>query len=455
MSYVKTSVGYRRRSKRSRVHKRRVVAFALIVTLATLAAWLWNDGRRGALGHGVSAKPSATIAPLATQAAPRWTNSQRLALASALRGAFAPALDGAASWSLAVVGPDDQMIYGDRSGDAVAPASVQKLIVAASALDALGPNYRYQTIFAAREPPGDGVIDGNLWLAGSGDPSLQSSDVRNGIGVLLRSGLRRIDGSVVVDATAMSGPAYNPHWGADDAGQDYAAPTSAISLDGDTVESSDEGQPVWTPMQDVQRYVAGQTETMLRARGVQVSTSPGIGAAPLGTVVLWNHKSAPLHELETHMLFVSDNHYAEQLLRTVGEAVTGESSDDGGVDAERLFLTRLGVPSPGLRLLDGSGLSRNNRVAAITVARLLVAEEPLLYSLLPRGGRDGTLADYDFTTALGRVRAKSGHLSNVSSLAGYVSTLHHGRVAFAFLIDGSPADPDASIVRAVDRLVEY
>lgn len=194
---------------------------------------------------------------------------------------------------------------------------------------------------------------------------------------------------------------------------------------------------------------------MLRARGVQVSTSPGIGAAPLGTVVLWNHKSAPLHELETHMLFVSDNHYAEQLLRTVGEAVTGESSDDGGVDAERLFLTRLGVPSPGLRLLDGSGLSRNNRVAAITVARLLVAEEPLLYSLLPRGGRDGTLADYDFTTALGRVRAKSGHLSNVSSLAGYVSTLHHGRVAFAFLIDGSPADPDASIVRAVDRLVEY
>lgn len=257
MSYVKTSVGYRRRSKRSRVRKRRVFAFALIVMLATLAAWLWNDGRRGALGHGVSAKPSATIAPLATQAAPRWTNSQRLALASALRGAFAPALDGAASWSLAVVGPDDQMIYGDRSGDAVAPASVQKVIVAASALDALGPNYRYQTIFAAREPPGDGVIDGNLWLAGSGDPSLQSSDVRNGIGVLLRSGLRRIDGSVVVDATAMSGPAYNPHWGADDAGQDYAAPTSAISLDGDTVESSDEGQPVWTPMQDVQRYVAG------------------------------------------------------------------------------------------------------------------------------------------------------------------------------------------------------
>jgi D-alanyl-D-alanine carboxypeptidase/D-alanyl-D-alanine-endopeptidase (penicillin-binding protein 4) len=454
MSYVKTSVGYRRRSKRSRVRKRRVLAFALIVTLATLAAWLWNDGRGGALGRDVSAKPPPVSLPPSTQA-PSWSNSQRLALAADLRGAFAPALDGAASWSLAVVGPDGQMIYGNRYGDAVAPASVQKLIVAASALGALGPSYRYHTVFAAREPAVDGVLDGNLWLAGSGDPSLQSSDIRNGIAVLSRSGLRRIVGSVVIDATAMSGPAYNPHWDADDDGQDYAPPTSAISLDGDTVETSDDGQPLWTPMQDVQRYVADQTERMLRARGILVATPAGLGAAPLGTVILWNHKSAPLSQLETHMLFVSDNHYAEQLLRTVGGAVTGEPSDDGGVDAERLFLTRLGVPSPGLRLFDGSGLSRNNRVAAITVAKLLVAEEPLLYGLLPRGGRDGTLADYDFTTALGRVRAKSGHLSNVSSLAGYASTVHHGRVAFAFLIDGSPGDPDASIVRAVDRLVEY
>jgi D-alanyl-D-alanine carboxypeptidase/D-alanyl-D-alanine-endopeptidase (penicillin-binding protein 4) len=272
----------------------------------------------------------------------------------------------------------------------------------------------------------------------------------------LRSGLRRIDGSVVIDATAMSARAYNPHWDAEDDGQDYAAPTSAISLDGDTIESSgDGGQPVWTPMQDVERYVAGQTQTMLRARGILVSTSPNLGVAPLGTVVLWDHKSAPLSELEAHMLFLSDNHYAEQLLRTVGGAARGESSDDGGVDAERHFLTRLGVPSPGLRLLDGSGLSHNNRVAAITIARLLVAEEPSLYRLLPSGGREGTLADYDFTTALGRVRAKSGHLSNVASLAGYAATIHHGRVAFAFLIDGSPADPDAAIVRAVDRLVEY
>ncbi|HEV7178685.1 MAG TPA: D-alanyl-D-alanine carboxypeptidase, partial [Candidatus Baltobacteraceae bacterium] len=61
----------------------------------------------------------------------------------------------------------------------------------------------------------------------------------------------------------------------------------------------------------------------------------------------------------------------------------------------------------------------------------------------------------DFTSALGRVRAKTGHLSGVASLAGYVDTRHHGRLAFAFLIDGSPADPDSAYVHAVDRLSEF
>ncbi|MFY9738479.1 MAG: hypothetical protein WAK11_05430, partial [Candidatus Cybelea sp.] len=61
------------------MRKRRVFAFVLIVTLATLAAWLWNDGRGGAIGHGVSAKALTRRAPLAA-AAPRWSNAQRLGL---------------------------------------------------------------------------------------------------------------------------------------------------------------------------------------------------------------------------------------------------------------------------------------------------------------------------------------------------------------------------------------
>jgi D-alanyl-D-alanine carboxypeptidase/D-alanyl-D-alanine-endopeptidase (penicillin-binding protein 4) len=459
MSYVKTSVGYRRRSKRSRVRKRRVFAFLLIVTLATLAAWLWNDGRSGSASRSAAAAAPVERTIPRVEMPPDWTPAQRASLAESLRSAFAPALDGAQSWSIAVLGADGTVVYGDRWDRAVAPASVQKLIVAASALDALGPGYRYHTLFAARDAAAGGVLDGDLWLVGSGDPSLQSSDLRNGIGTLSRSGLRRIDGALVVDASALKGPPLNPHWGDDDDGQDYAAPISAISLDGDTVESSQSidgvEQSVFSPMTDVARYVAGQAQRMLGARGIRQAQSPSFGATPLDTVVLWDHKSAPLPALEAHMLFVSDNHYAEQLLRTIGGEVAGDADDRGGIEAERHFLQRRGIPSPGMTLYDGSGLSPYNRVAAITVGRLLLSQEASLYRLLPLGGREGTLSDYDFTTALGRVRAKSGHLSNVSSLAGYATTLHHGRVAFAFLIDGSPADPDAAIVRALDRLVEY
>nr|MDQ6931464.1 D-alanyl-D-alanine carboxypeptidase [Candidatus Eremiobacteraeota bacterium] len=80
-----------------------------------------------------------------------------------------------------------------------------------------------------------------------------------------------------------------------------------------------------------------------------------------------------------------------------------------------------------------------------------------LYLALPRGGIEGTLRHYRFSTALGRVRAKSGHLTSVEALAGYVTTRRHGRIVFAFLIDSAAnADRvDEAIARAVDRLAEF
>jgi serine-type D-Ala-D-Ala carboxypeptidase/endopeptidase (penicillin-binding protein 4) len=462
MSYVKSSVGFRSRSRRRRVRKRRTYALAALLLIAALV-WLVAHAHSASKPLAPQAQalaPAPVVRAAVAVRAPAWTDGERNRLWGQLHGAFAPVLSGATGWSLAVVSADGDALFDERAERAVAPASVLKLVVAATALDALGPAYRFHTMFAARGSIGDdGRLDGDLWLVGSGDPSLQSADLRNGIAVLTRSGLRRVDGHVMIDATAMTGPALNPHWERDDDGQDYAAPVSAVSLDGDTIESQElvggVEQRVWTPMQNVAAYVGAQTKALLAARGVASALPPGVGPSPLDTVVLWDHRSAPLQALESHMLFVSDNHYAEQLLRTVGGEAGGEPDDAGGIDAERRFLDRLGIPAPGLRLFDGSGLSPDDRIAAVTIARLLSDNEPSLYLLLPLGGREGTLEDYDFTTALGRVRAKSGHLSDVSALAGYANTLHHGRVAFAFLIDGSPGDPDAAIVRAVDRLVEF
>jgi D-alanyl-D-alanine carboxypeptidase/D-alanyl-D-alanine-endopeptidase (penicillin-binding protein 4) len=382
-----------------------------------------------------------------------------------LGGAFAPALSGASGWSLIVLSADGRTIYADRALRAVAPASVAKLIVAAASLDVLGPDFRYHTLFATQNAvASDGSLDGNLWMIGSGDPSLRRNDLQAGVATLARSGLRRISGSVAVDASALHGPEINPHWDSDDSNEDYAAPTSAMSIDGDTIESAKTvgGIPerFWTPVHDVPRYAAAMLEHMLRKHGVTIGAPARVATSPLDGIVLWEHRSPALRALEAHMLFFSDNHYAEQLLRTLGGEAGRTPDDAGGLAAERTFLSERGIPDPGLRLEDGSGLSDQNRVAAITLARILSDAQlrggaSSLYMLLPQGGRQGTLRDYDFTTALGRVRAKSGHISGVSSLAGYANTLRHGRIVFAFLVNGSPGDPDAAIVRAVDRLAAF
>jgi len=131
----------------------------------------------------------------------------------------------------------------------------------------------------------------------------------------------------------------------------------------------------------------------------------------------------------------------------------GASADDaGGLRAEATFLRARGIPIEGMHLVDGSGLSEDDRVSALTLARVLADSD--LFSLLPQGGRDGTLKHYDFTTALGRVRAKTGHLSDASSLAGYIDTMHHGRLVFVFMINDPAIDVDPDYVSAVDTLAK-
>jgi D-alanyl-D-alanine carboxypeptidase/D-alanyl-D-alanine-endopeptidase (penicillin-binding protein 4) len=443
-----------------------------------------------------------------------WTPQQRSHLQAALRDAFATSLAGADRYSLAVLGNGGDPVFLDRADSAATPASVQKLLIAAAALHDLGPAFRFRTIFAVGGLPENGTVPGDLWLAGSGDPSLRSSDLRAGATLLQGRGIGRIAGGVAIDASSQFGAEINPNWDPADAGEDFQAPVSAVSIDGDTVEfdvrggragepanvsivpdstavrvsgeietsSGDDSVTIvpdslpdaftlhgalpegseekfWLPVHGMPAYAGYVLERILHDAGIETGAAPSVSAAPLASIVLWDHASQPLRLLERHMLFLSDNHYAEQLLRAVGGAAEESPGDAGGIAAVRSFLAASGVPVPGIRLLDGSGLAASNLVAAITLATVLSDAErrpegESLYALLPGGGQ-GTLKYYDFTTARGRVRAKSGHIGGVSSLAGYIDTLHHGRVSFAFMFNGAPGDPDAAIVRAVDRLATF
>ncbi len=435
-------------------------------------------------------------------------------LHAALERAFAPALAHADDWSLVVLDANGRTLFADRPERALTPASTLKLIVASAALARLGPDYRFSTILAARDPiDADGTLGGPLWLAGSGDPSLVREDLSGAAKLLAASGLRRVGGGVIVDANAVAPPEINPLWNPADANEGFQLPTSGISLDEDTVEfhvvagspgssaritfvppssavsfdgsvqtvsayaapdvaidatalpnvyrvsgsipAGDE-EKIWVPVHGLAHYVGAVFDRMLRDHGIAVGAPASTGLTPLDTRILWIHRSAPLRKLAAFMLVHSNNHFAEQLMRRLG-AIDGRATDADGLAAERAFLQERGIPIPGLHIVDGSGLAHANRAAAITFARILVDAQrrggaSSLLELLPLGGKQGTLKDYRFTAALGRVRAKSGHLDGVDSLAGYVSTRHHGRVAFAFVIDGVSRRADDAMVAAVDAL---
>ncbi|HEY8321961.1 MAG TPA: D-alanyl-D-alanine carboxypeptidase/D-alanyl-D-alanine-endopeptidase [Candidatus Baltobacteraceae bacterium] len=453
-------------------------------------------------------------AMLAGAGLPSRADALHATLHATLERAFAPALARADDWSLVVLDADGKTLFADRADRALTPASTLKLVVASAALARLGPDYRFRTILAARDPlASDGTLQGDLWLAGSGDPSLVREDLRGAAGLLYANGLRRIAGGVVVDANAVAPPELNPFWNPADANEGFQSPTSGISLDQDTVEfhviggapgslarisfvpqssavsyagavvtgGADEApdisidatgvpnvfrvsgrvpagdeEKIWVPVHGIAHYAGSVFERMLLDRGIAVGAPVRTGVTPLDTRLLWSHASAPLRRLVAFMLVHSDNHFAEQLMRRLG-AIDGRATDADGLAAERAFLRERGIPTPGLHIVDGSGLAHADRAAAITFARILVDARrrgggQSLLPLLPLGGEQGTLKDYRFTTALGRVRAKSGHLDGVDSLAGYVATRHRGRVAFAFVIDGVSRRADDAIVQAVDAL---
>ena len=512
MPYVKNSANFKRRSKRSRGRRRRVLV-ALAGILIALFVVLIMRPRGHATPIALPHAPAASIKTVSRNPAPAWGAASRAELQAAIHSALAAAIDGAGTCSCVVIAQDGTVLYNQGGSHPLTPASTQKLIVTNAALQDLGPQFRFDTLLASSQPPKDGTIDGDLWLAGSGDPSLRSDDLRAAVAALRKSGVQAITGGIAIDGSAIAGEEINPLWNPDDANEDFMSATSGMSIDEDTVEfhvtgtvpgeaaqvrikpvSSDvqyyggimtgSGDDViiaatetpnqfrlsgsippgieetfYLPVHGIDRYAGAVLSSLVKADGISLAGPSRTGTMPLGARILWEHRSAPLTHLLKHMLVVSDNHFAEQLMRTVGGRDGDTPDDRDGLAAERAVLAQQGIPTPGLHIVDGSGLAHANRVAAITLARILAYYDAapggnMLYPLLPRGGKDGTLKMYHFESAQGRVRAKSGHVDGVASLAGYVDTRKHGRVVFAFLIDGSAGDPDAAIVSAVDRIAE-
>lgn len=349
-----------------------------------------------------------------------------------------------------------RQLYGEGAGTPMTPASTVKIATAAAALSALGPDHRIATTTVAA-PDGRTVT-----LVGGGDPTLDKARLKaladaTARALTARGGTRaQAPVRLAYDTSLYQGPALHPI-----GPNENLAPLSALMTDEGRLDGSRSGPAPRTadPAGDTATAFAG----LLRAAGVTVQGAPvpGRASAAAKAAPLARTDSAPLADLVERTLTHSDNDLAEALARQTALAHRQPASAVGAAKAVHDELARLGLPLAGARFADGSGLDRRDRVSAALLTGILTrAADPARPALrpvltgLPVGGFSGTLAGRFGSGAAasgaGLVRAKTGTLTGVNTLAGTVVTADGRLLAFAFLA-GRTSSP-ATAQPALDRL---
>lgn len=346
-----------------------------------------------------------------------------------------------------VLDPADSKVLLDVRGDqGLVPGSVVKLTTAAAALALMGPESRIATTVVADDSD-------TITLVGGGDATLTIGGGPRGtasLAELAKQVAAQVQAGPVdlrYDDSLFTGPRLGPDWGENYPAVGVAAPVTALMVDQGRVRPGSLAR-VGDPALDA----AQKFRKLLKANGVKVrSLKPG--SAPADGTEIARVESAPMATLVERMLTDSDNDLAEALSHLAGGAAGFKASFAGGAKAATKTLEDLGLPVAGMRLADGSGVSADNRISAATLASLLALvatgsrpELGPIASGLAVAGFSGTLAER-FTgpqrRAAGYVRAKTGTLTGVTSLAGLVPDASGRMLAFALL-----ANDIASIERA-------
>lgn len=308
------------------------------------------------------------------------------------------------------------------------PASVEKLYTTASSLLLDGPAFTLPTTaVAATEPDDDGVVDGGLYVVGSGDPQLTTSGLARLARAVKAAGVRRVDRVYGDD------DAWDRRVGGPDSGYRYDYYLGG-QLGALAVNRGWEGRRLQGDPAD---YAARKLTVALRKEGVKVGRVGGRRSAPDRGVEVASVASKPLRDLARATNVPSDNYLAEMLLKGLGDRHGVLGTTGAGAAVARDALKEFGI-NP--KIVDGSGLSRANRTSPRQVVRLLegMAEQdsgPDFRASLARAGRTGTLKRrMRGTPASGKCRAKTGTLNGVSALAGYCPARDGGDVAFAILM---------------------
>jgi D-alanyl-D-alanine carboxypeptidase/D-alanyl-D-alanine-endopeptidase (penicillin-binding protein 4) len=368
----------------------------------------------------------------------------------------------------------DGQAVGERNADLpVIPASTQKVVVAATALDVLGDDHTYTTQVVAAQQPVDGVVEGDLVVVGGGDPVLASdwyptsnlerrpvfhhTSFDELADRVAAAGVQQITGSVVGDGSRYDDEFYAPGWGNGVAGLE-AGPYDALLVNDARVLGEDRRAD------DPNSAAAREFTRLLRDRGIVVAGAAAAGSAEsLGEPVeIASIESAPLPSIVEEMLTNSDNNTAELVVKEVGfDASSGTAGTrQAGLDRMSEQLAAWDVDTTDLVLADGSGLSLDNRLTCSALLSVLQRSGPNLTigAALPVAGESGTLSDvFGGHPVAGRLQGKTGSLNNppfnadppaVKALAGYLPVDGGGAVEYALILNG-PTISDQSEYRPI------
>ena len=348
-----------------------------------------------------------------------------------------------------VVSEGDRVLYDRDAGSPLAPASGMKLLTAAAVLAHLDPDERLRTSVVGARAPVDGVLDGDLWLVGGGDPVLGtapwaahfvrqpalSTPLEGLADAVVAAGVREVRGRVVGDESRYDQVRYIQSWPERYVVDNQIGPLSALSVN----DGFAEWEPPGVPFPDPAAGAAGVFTDLLRQRGVVVGGDGASGLSPGSAVAVASVDSPTMAELVGQMLRESDNGTAELLLKELGLRVGGDGSSAAGRAAVASTLSSLDLPTDGLVVADGSGLDPGNRVTCRLVHELLAgtAEGGAIERGLAVAGATGTLARrFVDTPVSGQLRGKTGSIRGVASLSGFVATRDGGELTFASIQNG-------------------
>jgi D-alanyl-D-alanine carboxypeptidase/D-alanyl-D-alanine-endopeptidase (penicillin-binding protein 4) len=371
---------------------------------------------------------------------------------------------------------DGDILFAHNAEHSFNPASNTKMLTTAAAISYLGGDYRYHTALYGPAPDGEGVVHGDVILRGSGDPSLTVSDLAEIAHDLAQRGVTRIEGDLWADSRFHNEPdaagvgdgaiilnrnTYAVRVRPGDVGHaalvdvqphiDYfAVENSATTVKGKRsrlkIDAYRKGDKLVVTVKgriaenrgeyvDARRLpdasvLAGWTlKSAMGDFGVEMTGTVKIGSdTKSGITVLGDHKSPPLSDVCKISNKPSNNFVAEAIYRTLGGELYGLPGNLAkGTRAVIDFLSAEGVKPGAYKIVNGSGLTHENRITPSDLAMLLrklyydIAVAPDFLSSLAIAGIDGTIRNrFMGTEAVGLVRAKTGTLSGVSALSGYV-----------------------------------